>query len=529
MNEQISKYWRPIVEFWKKLSKKVKIAIIVGLSLIVVISIVVAVTLNTEKYVILYGGLSQTESAEVITALQERGAVYRVENAGTTIMVNEEDEELLRMQLAVAGYPNSMPDYSFYDNSVNFMTTDSQMSTYEIFQREVRLQATIAQLEGVSQAIVTIVPAEEDGYIWEQNKREASVSVLVTLNSGQSLSAAQVNGIKRLVETGVAGVDPTNIAVIDNATGLELSSAADELTSVDIANFKLTIEKELQQTIEDNIIRILQPLFGTTNAVAVAKCSFDVNTKVKEIIEYTPSTDDDMGMLSSSATEKEQIYNVSGTNGVVGTEDNADLSYYVGVDDDGNTLYFKDNQYYEYLVNKTVEQITIDSPELLDVTIAVSVNRKHTELLDQEKYELQEAVANAAGVAVSKVTIYNGNFDLPIATIGPETLLENDLFLLAMAGAAIFILIIIILILMAIRKVKRRKEEEALAAIAAEEEEERLLQVASEVMQFDSDLKHMPETKQQALKKEITDFAGENPEIVAQLVRTWLRGGEEDE
>ena len=34
------------------------------------------------------------------------------------------------------------------------------------------------------------------------------------------------------------------------------------------------------------------------------------------------------------------------------------------------------------------------------------------------------------------------------------------------------------------------------------------------------------ETREEALKREIQDFSRNNPEIVAQLIRTWIRGEE---
>jgi len=42
------------------------------------------------------------------------------------------------------------------------------------------------------------------------------------------------------------------------------------------------------------------------------------------------------------------------------------------------------------------------------------------------------------------------------------------------------------------------------------------------------DLKNVPESKEQVLKKEIKEFSSSNPEIVAQLLRTWLKGDDDN-
>lgn len=534
MNEQVEKILAPIKSFWEKQNKKRRIVMISVLAGIVLIALVIVIILNVKQYTTLYSGLSQEETVEVMKVLQEKQIDYKTEGNGSTILVEQSQEPLIRMQLAMEGHPKTAPDYGLYDTSIDFMTTDSERRTYEIFQAQERLQKTIATIKGINSVIVTLVPPEDSTYVWETNKSEASASVTVSMQSGYSLDAAQVSGIKRLISTAVRGLKSENIAVIDAATSKELASA-DEKTYVDVANFKLDIEKKLQEDVENNILKILVPIYGKQHVTVAVKSFMNLDKTIKEIITYSSPNDDGKGIVESEHTLNERVVNADEAGGVVGAEGNADLPNYNGVVVGDNELYYKDQRDYEYLVNKITEQITGQSPVISDMTVAVSVDRKQVELTEIEREDLSQAIANASGVLPEKVSVFNAEFNtLPQPGTQPGgNLLDNQVLVFSMSAVAILLLIGLILIIIINKRIKKKKEAQLLAEAEAAAAE---LAAATGGMPFDSedmpnmleDLKNVPESKEQALKKEIQQFTEENPEIVAQLLRTWLKGDEED-
>lgn len=524
MNEQVEKIVQPVKSFWGKQSKNRKIGIVSILAGIVALAVIIVLILNVKQYVVLYGGVTQEEATEVLALLQQQGVDCKIQNAGTTILVDKKQEAAVRMQLATQGYPRSAPDYALIENNIDFMTTDSEKRSYKIYQLQERLQETIKTLDPVKNAIVTIVPPKDNGYVWEEES-VATASVTLTLKSGVTLDNKQVDGVKRLVATAVEGLTTDSIAVIDAATSNELG-ADSQNTYVDIANFKLDIEKQLQKDIETNVMKLLLPLYGDDNVTVVTKSSLDLDKKIKEIITYTPSTEDEKGMLSEVEGEQEKIVGADGAGGVVGAEDNADLTNYVGITDDGESIYYRNGMHYSYLVNKTTEQITAESPELLDLTVVASVNRRHVELLEDEKEEIRQAVANASGVSPAKVMVLNTDFNNPdyLQQDIPGTgILQNRVLVISMSAIAVLLLIGLIIVLLINRKMKKKKAQEAEQGIL----EAQQLSIASEDMpNIGEDLKNVPDSKEQVLKKEIQDFSNKNPEIVAQLLRTWLKGDE---
>ena len=85
---------------------------------------------------------------------------YRYRTGGT-ILVPEQQENQLRAQLVMAGYPKSGFSYDLYTGNISMMTTDADRENYELFYLQDRLASTIRQFDGVKDAVVTITPAEE--------------------------------------------------------------------------------------------------------------------------------------------------------------------------------------------------------------------------------------------------------------------------------------------------------------------------------------------------------------------------------
>ena len=93
-------------------------------------------------------------------------------------------------------------------------------------------------------------------------------------------------------------------------------------------------------------------------------------------------------------------------------------------------------------------------------------------------------------------------------------------------GAAI--LLVIIIVILVIRRRRRKKAEEAeLIAAESMEDSYAALQEEKEIEErLNREMEAMKNDKGMELKKNIRDFAEQNPEISAQLLKSWLNGGE---
>ncbi len=557
MNEQIKKYIDPIRNFWGKLTKKKKIIIISVFAGIVLLSVVIGALLNTPPYVVLYPGLDHDEAVEVMTELKDRDVSYKEDNG--TIYVPKDKENALRMDLSNEGHPKTAPNYDFFTSNTDIMSTDFEKKTIEKYQMNQRLESVIKTLDGVKSSNVTISIPDENSYAWDESASAPSASVTVTLDAGKTLEPKQVNGIKQLVSKSVPNLKAEDVAVIDTATGEELSASQDSQgNQIDISQFKLAIEKSYEKDIEKGVLAVLTPFFGPDNVKVTAKSIMDVDKKIQEIITYKPSTADNKGVLSESNTQKEQELNGKGTGGAAGTETNSDTTTYPGVTVDGNVIYTKDDQAYKYLVSQVKEQIQGDAASVNDMTISVAINKAMMD--DAQKAQISNLVANAAAIDPSKVAIYSANFAQPaaVSTNAPVGLAPGLNQILIYGGAALGLVILIIIIAaVLVSKSRKKKREQLMGADAegtvpddfyelkeakdvkeakvdepevdpekAEADEEKLR--AKEALKILEQNRKEQASKEEALREQIQEFSAQNPEIAAQLLRTWLRGEDFD-
>lgn len=539
MNIQIKKYIDPIVNFWGNLTKKKKIIILSVFGGIVLISVIAGILLNVQPYVVLYPGMEHEEAVEVMNELRERNISYKEDNG--TISVPKDKENALRMELANEGHPKTAPNYDFFTKNVDIMSTDFEKKTIEKYQLNQRLEAVIKTLDCIQNANVTISVPDSSGYAWDENAEATTASVTVTLASGKTLESSQVNGIKQLVAKSVPNLKTDDVAVIDTKTGNELS-ASNGGSQVNISQFKLTIENEYEKDIEKNVLKVLTPVFGENNVKVTAKSIMDVDKKVQEIITYKPSTDN-KGVINESNTQKEQETGGQKTGGAAGTESNTETTTYPGVTVNGDTIYTKDAETYKYLVSQVKEQIQGDAASVQDMTISIVVNKEL--MSDTQKQEIAKLAAYAAAIKPEKVAVYNSAFP---GAVQPANAAASSLpplnTILVLGGAALLTLLIVITVAVIVARRRKKKRMSQLAELEGQEnpEEEtslksRLDEKGSEAQEKNEkpiDLKAIEDaraekaSKEEALTKEIQDFSSQNPEIAAQLIRSWLRGDDSD-
>ena len=504
------------------LSKRVKILIGVALAvLIIVIAFVVAMALNSKEYDILYTGLEEAEAIEIIGVLEAQLIEY--EHKDGTIYVPKDNVDQVKVALAAEGYPKSGFTYDLFIDNVGLLATDFEKYKYAQFELESRMATTIEQFEGVEKATVTLAMEDEQKYVLEEDVKESSASVTVVMDNGGSPSKKQVAGIQRLVAKGVPGLEIENVAVIDG-NGEEVTAEENENEAQEGATaLKLNVEKQIEQSLQTKVLELFKPVFGEDNIRVSVSCSVDMDKKIKEIIEYIPS-EDNKGVLSSAQTNYEIQGEATIEGGVPGTVTNADIPVYPGVTTDGEEIYFKDERALDYLVSQVKEQIQSDAGEITDISVSVAVDS--ADLTAAKAGELRQAIALAVGVDLAQADTKIAVFNAPFYTPEPEPLTgmaavfeQYPMLRIVIPGVIALILAAIIATLAVIKRNKLKKQAAEVAAEAAQK-----LQEAESLVQLEDILK----TREEELKGQIQDFTDINPEISAQLLKTWLRGDEDN-
>lgn len=518
MSEQLKNIWKNVTEFWGKLNKKKRIIIIGGLAALVICALIITFILNKKDYVVLFSNMDDAESVEVMKQLQESKIDYKYQTGGT-ILIPKEQESLLRMQLAQAGYPRTGINYDIFTENIDFMTTDYEKRQYEIFQLQERLQSSIETIDGVKEAIVTINLPQEKSFAWETDKKESSASVKINLHKGYSLSPSQTNGIMQLVVKSVKGLKEENVAIIDTNGNSLIES--NEMLQTNRIKLKLDIEREFEKETEADVTDFLSRIYGPENVKVSAKCTINFDKKISEILQYLPDEETNLGVPGETHSEKEITGPGETTGGIPGTETNAEVPTYPGVVVSGDDIYFRDSSTINYLVSQLKEQIEHNPGTIEKLTVAVVINKAH--MSDKEAEEINKLIAFSAGIGTENIALSNMVFydfeepAVPVVTTSPfEGIQLKDLFIYG--GIALIVISIISLILIFVLRKRKKALEEAAIAAGADSSEYSWADIQEGIK--------IQETEEQAIKKQLKDFTKTNPEIVAQLIRTWLKGDE---
>ncbi|MCI7232945.1 MAG: flagellar M-ring protein FliF [Oscillospiraceae bacterium] len=537
MNEKIQKTITTVKEYWGRQTKKTKGIYIGGLALVLIIAIVAVVLLNKKDYVVLYEGLDTSEAAEIVQLIEESGYECTLRSGGT-IVVPKGTEDKIAMTLAMQKYPKSSINYDTYTTNVGMFTTESEKRQYERIAAEERLSAILSSFEGVRDAVATLTIPEKKNTVIEAYKQEPSANAVIYLEDDVKLSNEQIEGMTYLITT--YGIKKENITLVDNYGALLLA----EDTPADVVaeeTRKLKFKNDLEDQIREKIEALLIPAYGEDGFSAAVNMVLNFDSKVSEDTVYTPSTNDERGMLQHTDASQASGY-ATADGGVQGVETNADDTYPEGTTN-GNGQWTENSVSNTYLVNTYKEQVEKAGYVIDGLSISVVIYTDY--LPDTTRQNLVNLVANAGtvnpAVAQDVVTVTNLQKTPDTVDASAQTFIFGlTLSQLVILGAILLgILLILIIILVSLRtstKRKRREFEKTILAQHAPAEGEPLIDSFFSLSDEGSPSVDIPslnadtgvETKETIIRRELTDFARTSPEIVAQLLRSWVHEEEEN-
>lgn len=524
MKEQLTKLLTTIKEFWKKQTPKFrKIVKVSGIG-IVVLAVVLTVALNVSKsqYKTLFPGMSSEETVQVSAAIKDMEYTVDVKfDSNGNIMVPSSQYDKVKLDLAAMDFPKSTLSYDIFLNN-SLTSTDFEKRQALVFQLESDIQYNLTHgIEGVKSASVKLNIPQENTHVWEQSSpNTASAAIIMTMDAGYTLSSSRVSAIKNIVAAGLPNMLPENVKVVDGATGVEIQSANSGEAGVYNME-RLQYERQIAQALEDSARRILAPSYGAENIAVVASVVLDYDKMLTQETQKL-TKDDGSGYL----THDDENYQVNGqisAGDLVGEANNTDTPTYLQnepTDENGVTNYGRGRDF-EY--GELRRQTEKTGAVLKNSSIAITINT--TALSDQKKAELVDQISKATGINnLSDISI--GLMD-PYATdvitppiVDVKQWYETIPIYFWLVPVLVIFLLVFVLIL--IRKGHKKKvaeaeqESEALINSLQAEIEDRKKQIA-EAAQAESN------PGDGAIVQEVRNFAKENPEITANLIRSWLK------
>jgi flagellar M-ring protein FliF len=170
-------------------------------------------------YATLFTNLKPADAASITGKLKAQKIPYQLTDAGTTVMVPSNDVNQERVSLAQAGLPaGSTVGLSLLDKEGITTSNMTQQADYlQALQGE--LEQTIDSISGVASSQVNIaLPANQDFALTQDTPTGASV--LVTMDSGATLSSGDVQAIVHLVASSIPNLSASNVTVADSTGDL---------------------------------------------------------------------------------------------------------------------------------------------------------------------------------------------------------------------------------------------------------------------------------------------------------------------
>jgi flagellar M-ring protein FliF len=385
---------------------------------------------------------------------------------------------------------------------------------------------------------------------------------MLTIRPDARLTDKQINGVYSLTQTAVPDLSKEDITVTDGDGNMlipltqEEKDAANSLEKLDYEKRRTTMQLEFRQQVQriynEQLNNLLKGAFKNYNVSVFV--DLDYGKKVTQDTQYTPSVAESgtKGGMVNKEIWKQAAGGMLGEGGLAGTANNANISSdFPSVPDvqPGNDAFLDQTHEVNYLVNELKSQYESDGFDIKNITAAVVVDSENMPEADVTKW--QSACADAIGASTNNTGTVHVTFqtlrwpsELPAdedANIVINDANRNILVFIIITLGTLLIILFLIAILTSGSK-KKRHVRARMATLAASNAAGTSVIPADDVFaqaraavneqQEEFDLPSLLDSdgtdqREAVLKREIRDFAKSNPEIVAQLIRTWMKSEDE--
>ncbi|HTR00136.1 MAG TPA: flagellar basal-body MS-ring/collar protein FliF [Candidatus Acidoferrum sp.] len=250
-----------------------------------------------EDYSVLYPEAAAQDNTDMVNALEGSQIAYRIDPKSGLVSVPSTQLQQTRLMLANQGLPRTAhPGYKGLDDASPIGASNFVEQTRYNRALEQELVTTIKLIRGVRDARVHLSIPKQTSFVRNGNK--PSASVMVDLVGSQAISDSQIAGIAHLVSASVAGMEASDVSIVDQKGKLlSRQHDADFQSSAEQVQFT----RELEQEYTQRILGILTPMVG--EGKVKAQVTADLNFMVTETTEenYNPQG----AVLRSEQTQQE--------------------------------------------------------------------------------------------------------------------------------------------------------------------------------------------------------------------------------
>ena len=263
--------------------------------------VIFTMSMNSNGQALLYSGLQPNDAAAVSERLDAAGLNYELREGGTAVYVDTSSVDEARMRVASGGALGfGSVGYEIFDETDALGTTSFVQNVNARRALEGELARSINTLASISGARVHLVLPERR--LFSRDQQEPSASVVINVNG--ELRNGQVETIRNLVATAVAGLAPTRITLADDSGRLLASPGdSDSQSGAALESRRAGVEETLRRKILD----VVEGVVGSGAARVVVTAELDRESMTQTQLEYDPNTQVEVSRRSEEESSEEPL------------------------------------------------------------------------------------------------------------------------------------------------------------------------------------------------------------------------------
>jgi flagellar M-ring protein FliF len=464
------------------------------------------------SYSTLASGLNPAQTGKMTSALDQQGISYQLESNGTALAVQSNETAKARVALAGAGVlGGTHPDLSLFEKQSLGESNFQQQVNYQRAMQG-QLEETIDNVQGVSGAQVQLVLPSPQAQLFASSQTLASAAVL--LSGTTSLDPGSVRGIAQLVASSVPGLSLNKVTITDG-TGQLLWPSGSEGAAGGSEASKQGAQNRYDASMAASLNAMLASTLGPGKAQVQVYADMNVNHTTEEKLTYGKA-----GVPLQQSKDLETLAgNGSGGGAATGT---ANIPAYAQTSAGGKSNYKHEITNTSLGVDKTVTHSTVAPGEINNQHVSVLLDKS---VPAASVPAIKEAITNAAGLQPKRGdTISLGQ----MAFVKPTTTAAGPAGgIIGYAKYALIALASLAFLFFTSRSLRKRESEE----INNEPVWLRELELPVRLSELERETSTPTEVHTPVpvaggdapVRQRVEQLAQENPDRVAQQLRTWMQ------
>ena len=473
-------------------NQKILMGVILGAAVLSVV--IFSVWLQSEETTVLFTNLSPEDASLAIAELNKQNIEAELTNGGTTIMVPEGVVHRARVDLSAKGIPSSgTVGWGIFDGKQYGMTEFVQNVNFKR-ALEGELTKTIESINGIHAARVHLVMPKPS--IFKKMQSPTTASVVLTLGRGTALSPQQIRGVQSLIAGSVEGLEVPHVAVHDQF-GVVLSENYGSEGSAR-SESQLAMKKDVDDYLSGKAQGMLAQVLGPNRSIVRVDATLNFERLEQQRTIYDP---DQTVVRSEERNES--------TEGEGGSNEQSTTNYEI---------------------NETLETVVGEVGGIKTMTVAVFVDGRYetaadgaepayAPLPDEQLQQIERIVQTAVGLDSTRgdrIEVVNMRFQEP-ALVVEETGLGIGPIMQKLPENIGKFLLFGLLLFMALRLKNSLGDMMGQVYVPEGAPEPTAAAEIGDYLETDQSVVSL-ENKM----TEVREFAGANPQEIADLVQAWV-------